>query len=98
MKRSLLSLLTVAVFLTGCAERTVYVQSPPPAVPAPPPEAVVVTPGPAYVWVPGYWSWNGSWVWVAGHYVVPPHPRAVWVGPHWGHGPHGYVWIRGYWR
>ncbi|MGA9851351.1 MAG: hypothetical protein WBR15_00225 [Gammaproteobacteria bacterium] len=32
--------------------------------------------------------------------VVParPSPRAVWVPAHWGQGPYGRVWVRGYWR
>ena len=55
--------------LSGCVERRVYVERPPVTVapgptvvvndpPPPPPEEVIVeSPGPAYVWVPGYWSW-----------------------------------------
>ena len=111
MKKSYLAapILALAVFplLSGCAERVVYVQRPPVVVsgqpvvgapPAPPPEVVVGSPGPAYAWVPGYWSWSGSWVWVGGRWVLPPHPGGVWVSGHWVRYPHGYVWIRGYWR
>ena len=77
---------------------------PPPAVvapTAPPPpqvEVVTVAPGPAYVWAPGYWSWNGSWVWIRGSWVIRPHYGAIWVGPHWIRHGHGYVWVRGHWR
>jgi hypothetical protein len=96
----------------GCVERRVYVpvyatqpqpapaptvvvQTPPPKVPA---EVVPVAPGPAYVWTPGYWAWNGTWVWVRGAYVVRPRPHAVWVGGHWASHGRGYVWVGGYWR
>ncbi len=88
---------------SGCVEhRVVYVQGPPPVVtvppPAPPQETVVVSPGPAYVWQPGYWSWQGRWVWIKGAWVLQPRAGAVWVPGHWVHRGHGYVWINGYWR
>ncbi len=96
--------------LSGCVERTVYVERPPAAVvqpgetvvtQAPPPpqqEVIVASPGPAYVWVPGYWSWHGRWVWVGGCWRIPPHRHVAWVGGHWAHRGHGYVWVGGYWR
>ena len=100
----LISLLTLGFLLGGCAEpqpQVVYVPSPPVVTappPTPPPEAVVVSPGPAYVWQPGYWSWQGRWVWIRGAWVTRPHPTAVWVPAHWVHRGHGYVWVNGYWR
>jgi len=82
MKKSFLAmgLLVVGGFLlfAGCVERTVYVQRPPVAggprgevvvTEAPPPiqtEVIVEAPGPGYIWVPGYWAWQGRWVWVRG--------------------------------
>ena len=86
---------------------------PVPAQPAPPPQAAVVAPsappppqveyvpvapGPYYAWAPGYWSWNGGWVWVGGRYMSRPRPGAVWAGGHWGRHGHGYVWIGDGWR
>ncbi len=68
---------------------------------APPPqqvEVVPVAPGPDYVWAPGYWTWNGTWVWIGGGWVIRPHPGAVWIGGHWGRRGRGYVWIGGGWR
>ena len=48
------------------------------APPSPQVEVVPVTPGPAYVWAPGYWVWNNSeWQWQAGHWTIPPRERAV---------------------
>jgi hypothetical protein len=92
--------------VSGCVERTVYVQSPPPpgapvVTEAPPPpqtEVVVAAPGPGYFWVPGYWSWQGRWIWVGGCWRVRPHPHAVWVSGHWAHHAHGYYWVEGRWR
>ena len=105
---AILGLATVALF-AGCVERrVVYVQTPPPgpsgevvvseAPPAPPQEVIVAAPGPGYVWVPGYYSWQGHWVWMRGAWVVRPHPYSVWVGGHWGRRGHGYVWVGGHWR
>ena len=114
MKKSLLLAagfgIAVVSLLSGCVEhRVVYVPTPTPAVPAdtavvyqapPPPsqEVVVAAPGPAYAWVPGYWSWQGRWVWIGGRYVVRPHPRAVLVPGHWARHGGGYIWVSGYWR
>jgi hypothetical protein len=41
------------------------------AAPAPPPAT------PAYLWMPGHWTWNSPMnmhVWVPGMYVLPPSP------------------------
>ena len=114
MKTSVLlaPLLAIAIFplLNGCVERTVYVERPPAVAAqpgetvvteAPPPpqqEVIVAAPGPAYIWVPGYWAWQGRWTWVGGCWRIPPRGHGVWVGGHWAHRGHGYVWIGGRWR
>jgi len=96
----------------GCVQRrVVYVQQPAPvyqqpgepavvAEPPPPPktEVIVAAPGPEYSWVPGYWSWNGGWVWIGGRWIIGPHPHAVWVGPRYIRRGHAYIYHRGYWR
>jgi len=74
--------------------QVVVSQAPPP----PPTEVVTVAPGPDYAWAPGYWNWNGGWVWVSGGWVLRPRPHAIWVGPRWVHRGHGYVYMRGHWR
>jgi hypothetical protein len=74
---------------------TVVVTQPPPA---PQVEVIPVSPGPQFYWVPGYWSWNGGWVWVTGVWAPRPRPYAVWVQGHWAHRGHGYIWIGGGWR
>ena len=90
----------------------VVVSTPPPSPPSttvevaegsepPPPvvEQVVVSPGPDYVWVAGFWAWHHRhWDWVRGHWDLPPRRGAIWVTAHWEH--HGWrtVWVDGYWR
>ena len=80
------------------------VSAPPPAstptatVPPPPTtvvtDAVVVSPGPDYVWVNGCWAWDGfRWVWMPGHWMLPPYPGTIWIDGYW----RGGVWYRGYW-
>ena len=56
-------------------------------------------PGRGYVWHPGYQRWDGArYAWVPGGYVMPPRPRAVWVGGRWVNTRRGYLWREGYWR
>ena len=59
----------------------VIVRQPPP----PPREEVqVAPPSPGYVWVTGYWTWEGNtWVWVAGRWEQPPERMATWVPGQW---------------
>ena len=99
----------VMLLAAGCVERRVYVpvyQAPPPGpvvvAPAPPPappvEVVTVAPGPDYYWMPGYWSWQGRWLWVGGAWALRPRPGAVWIGGHWARHSRGYIWVGGRWR
>ncbi len=66
--------------------------------PEPPAETIAVSPGSAYVWAPGEYVWNGSWVWVSGHWILPPHPHTVWVAGYWRHDPYGWHRVPGHWR
>ncbi len=68
---------------------------------APPPpllETVIVAPAPGYVWIAGEWEWRSRWVWVGGHWILPPFPHALWVGGVWAHGSHGWHKAPGHWR
>ena len=69
-------------------------QAPPPAVE----EVIPSSPGPRYVWAPGYWVWNGRWLWQAGHWTVPPRERAVWQPGHWAERHGEWYWEPGRWR
>jgi len=97
--------LTAAVILAGaflattaCAGTSgrVYVRTGPPPVRA---EVVAVSPGPGYVWVPGYYQYRGnSYVWVGGRYERPPRARARWVPSHWERDRRGWYFVDGHWR
>lgn len=70
------------------------VTGPPPVAPN---EVVPQSPGEAYVWVPGYWSWNGSvYVWVPGRYVAA-RPGVVWVAPRYVYGDGVHLYFHGHW-
>lgn len=99
---------------TGVLVTTPPPAPPQQAVAAPPPQQqiIVVTPPPPvrqevvyarpsrnHVWVPGYWSWQGGrYVWIAGHYSLPPRGRDRWVPPRWERRGTNYVFIEGHWR
>jgi hypothetical protein len=68
-----------------------------------PPRAVVerrgVAPSARHVWIAGYHRWDGhAYVWVPGHWEVPPREHVVWVAPRWEHRHNGYVFVEGRWR
>jgi hypothetical protein len=68
------------------------------APPAPPVEVVGVAPGPGHVWIAGFHRWDGrAYVWVPGHWVARPRPRAHWVPGRWAKHRRGYYWIEGRW-
>jgi hypothetical protein len=74
----------------------VIVRQPPP----PPREEVqVAPPSPGYVWVPGYWTWEGNtWGWVAGRWEQPPERMATWVPGQWIQRGEEWVWRAGHWQ
>jgi hypothetical protein len=83
---------------TACAGASgrVYVRTGPPPLRR---EAVLVSPGPGYVWVPGYYRYDRSgYVWVGGRYERPPRARARWVAGHWQHDRRGWFFVDGHWR
>jgi len=61
---------------------------------------VIVSPGPAYVFVPGYFWWTGgSYVWIAPAWAMPPQPGAIWVAPAWVQDDDGnWMLSDGYWQ
>lgn len=68
---------------------------------APPPLRVYAQPpipGPGYLWMPGYWAWNGAgYYWVPGTWILPPRVGLLWTPPWWGWDNGVYVWHAGYW-
>ncbi|HUJ32898.1 MAG TPA: hypothetical protein VLY23_16565 [Candidatus Acidoferrum sp.] len=67
-----------------------------------PPELPVydqpVCPGDGYIWVPGYWAWDGEdYYWVPGTWVEPPEVGFFWTPGYWAWNGGGYVFNAGYW-
>lgn len=59
--------------------------------PMPPPRG-------GYVWVEGYWNWNGgAYVWVPGHWLRA-RTGYVYAQPRWQEGPRGWELHRGRWQ
>lgn len=67
--------------------------APPPLLVDPPPPQ----PFADAVWVGGYWTWRGAWVWAAGHWVAPPQPGYVFVQPYYEHRGDDVVFVAGHW-
>ncbi len=64
----------------------------------PPPaqvETVPVSPGPSFYWAPGYWGWNGGWIWIGGSWC--PRGFGGWGWHPWGWGWRGSGWHGGGW-
>ena len=46
------------------------------------------SPGEGYVWVDGFYVWDPSqdhqeWVWIMGHWTMPPYPGQKWLANYW---------------
>lgn len=86
-------------------ENTIYQESIPVEVVTLPPQGTVHTeiitamPSPDYVWVNGYWLFNGTdYVWISGRWTMPPRHDAMWIEPRWEFEHGRYFYRRGYWR
>ena len=68
---------------------------PPPMV-----EVRAVAPAPDFVWVAGFYRWNGgAYVWLPGHWDRPPRRGAQWDSGHWVRDQrHGWYFVDGRWR
>ena len=91
-------LLGISLLAAACAGvgGRVYVRTGPPPLRA---ETVVVAPAPGYVWVPGYYRWDGAaYIWMPGRYERPPRGRARWVPAHWERDRRGWYFVEGRWR
>jgi len=87
------SLLLASCVPGGYWETTTTVAPPTPYV-----EYANPAPQSGYVWVDGYWWWDGSsYVWVQGHWGVPPTAGYVWVNGGWVDQGGSYVYVYGRW-
>ena len=66
--------------------------------PAPIAEVIPVNPYPDYVWLGGYWGWNGGWFWTSGRWGPRPFHGAAWIAGGWARGARGWAWHRGRWH
>jgi hypothetical protein len=92
------SVMLAAWFSVSANAAAVFVRVAPPR---PVVERVVRAPGPSYVWVGGYYRWDGrAYAWAPGRWVYPPRVAAVWAPSRWEYVPArgGYVFIAGSWR
>ena len=67
---------------------------------APPPLLVEQPPPPPYpglIWTGGYWSWDGTWLWVHGRWMAPPRPGYRYVQPYYEHRGDMVVFINAHW-
>jgi hypothetical protein len=55
-------------------------------------------PSPNHVWVTGYWWWtNRTYMWVPGHWAIPPHANYVYVSGYWTYKDNRWIYVRGGW-
>lgn len=89
---TLLALIISATSFPALAARVWVVAAPPAAVV----DTVPAQPGPGYVWVGGYWQWDGThYVWLPGRWV---RHDGAWCAGHWRHVPgSGWYWVPGHW-
>jgi hypothetical protein len=67
-----------------------------------PPELPVyeqpLCPADGYIWVPGYWAWDGDdYYWVPGTWVEAPEVGFLWTPGYWGWGGSAFFFHEGYW-
>ena len=91
------ALTAASACVTAAPRRSrVYVRVGPPA---PIVETRIVAPGPGYVWIPGYHTWDGrAYVWRPGRWDRRPRANAVWVPARWVRDRRGWYLIEGHWR
>ena len=99
---SLAVLATLAGPVTGCVVYTrprpgvVYIAEAPPPVRV---EVIPAAPGVGFVWIRGFWRYNGGrYAWVSGRWERPVEGRREWVAERWVHDRNGWYLVEGHWR
>jgi len=98
MKRILgMTVILGGLSLAGCAGGyAFYATTPPPPIRS---EARGIAPGAGYVWIDGYWGYNGGrYAWVAGRWDRPPRGRSRWESGRWETRKGRYQYRQGHWR
>jgi hypothetical protein len=89
-------LLSASSLSCAAASGRLYVAVGPPA---PIVDIIPVVPGPGFVWLEGYYRWDGrAYVWVPGRWARPPRARARWIPGHWVHDRRGWYFVEGHWH
>jgi hypothetical protein len=56
-------------------------------------------PSPRHIWIAGYWRHDGrAYLWMPGHWDLPPRGYREWVEPRWENRGGAYVFIEGHWH
>jgi hypothetical protein len=100
IKKSFGLLIVLAALVTGCAtpSNTRSTFDVAEAPPEPLIEIVPAAPGDDFVWVNGYYAWNGTrYVWVRGHWAIRPRVGWVWVRSGWVYVDGRYHFVAGHW-
>ncbi|HTJ79931.1 MAG TPA: YXWGXW repeat-containing protein [Rariglobus sp.] len=67
--------------------------------PAPKIEQQPKLPAKDAVWLEGNWRYySGEYVWIPGHWAIPPKPHAVYEPPHWSVRNGNNMFTEGYWH
>jgi hypothetical protein len=83
--------------IVGCTPQTVRARWAPPAQRI---EVTPPSPGPEFVWTPGYWRMDASrevWLWRPGQYARRPKGAVAWRRGRWVQKGHRWKWIAGGW-
>jgi WXXGXW repeat (2 copies) len=89
------ALFLLSVPTASSAQIGIYVSFGPPAIPV---YDQPICPGDGYIWIPGYWAWDGSeYYWVPGTWVLPPEVGFLWTPGYWEWGGNGFFFHEGYW-
>ena len=98
---ALLIMAGFSILLSGCvvAPAPYYVGEPVPMAPPPPrTEVIGVAPAVGYIWIGGYWDWDGRhYDWKQGHWTAP-RPGYHWAPRHWEHEGHSWRPYGGHWE
>ena len=91
----LFAMVMLAMPVASFAQVSISVNFAPPELPVydqPP------CPDEGYIWIPGYWGWDGDdYYWVPGTWVMAPEVGLLWTPGYWGWGGDSFVFYEGYW-
>jgi hypothetical protein len=93
----LFALVVLATATASFAQIRIAVSFGPPALPI---YEQPLCPGDGYIWVPGYWAWDGDfddYYWVPGTWVLAPEIGFFWTPPYWAWVDGGWLFYDGYW-